>query len=356
MIKYKTFTKIFSIIFFCFIAYNFLVWEFHNKDLLTKSENFSSGDLSRLGYTKIAHIKRKNENLLPKRHINITNYKNEKIDIITLGDSFSNGGAGGKNPFYQDYIASINNLNVLNIHEYEGKSMLETISIMLNSGYLDKIKPKYIILQSVERHSVQRFMESINFEEQIPLKELENYYENLKNIKKIKDKICFINNGNFKYPWYKFLYLFSDHAYFAQTYIRDLTHNLFSVKNGDKLLFYYADLDYIPFSSKENLVKLNDNLNILSERLAKKDIKLYFMPAVDKYNLYSDYIIDNPYPKSTFFEKLRPLEKNYYFIDTKDILSKELEKGEKDIFYPDDTHWSWKASKIIFETVLFKEG
>lgn len=79
------------------------------------------------------------------------------------------------------------------------------------------------------------------------------------------------------------------------------------------------------------------------------------MPAVDKYNLYSKFIINNPYQNSVFFEKLRVLDKKYILIDTKAILLKELKKGTKDLYYPDDTHWSFKAPEIIFRKFKFKE-
>jgi hypothetical protein len=98
---------------------------------------------------------------------------------------------------------------------------------------------------------------------------------------------------------------------------------------------------------------MNDNLNRLSDILEAKGIKLYFMPVVDKYNLYSEFIIDNRHPKSTFFEQLRPLPRRYTLIDTKEILLERLKQGEKEIFHSDDTHWTWRASQAIFETVLF---
>lgn len=79
------------------------------------------------------------------------------------------------------------------------------------------------------------------------------------------------------------------------------------------------------------------------------------MPAVDKYNLYSPYIVSNKYPQSIFFEYLETLPKNYVFINTKKILLEELKKGEKDIFYADDTHWSYKANDIIINDIEFKK-
>jgi hypothetical protein len=51
---------------------------------------------------------------------------------------------------------------------------------------------------------------------------------------------------------------------------------------------------------------------------------------------------------------LRPLPRRYTLIDTKAILAEELRKGVKDVYYADDTHWSWKASEAIFKVVTFR--
>jgi hypothetical protein len=74
---------------------------------------------------------------------------------------------------------------------------------------------------------------------------------------------------------------------------------------------------------------------------------------VDKYTLYCKWLRRKKYPESPFFEMLRPLPKRYRFIDTKQILRAELERGEKDVFYADDTHASWKASQRIFTLERF---
>jgi hypothetical protein len=101
---------------------------------------------------------------------------------------------------------------------------------------------------------------------------------------------------------------------------------------------------------------LNDNLNRLADRLAPKGIQLVFMPVVDKYDLYYEHILDNLYPRNQFFNLLRPLPKRYRFIDTKAILADGVRMGDKDIFYVDDTHWTWKASSKIFGTERFSSA
>jgi len=130
---------------------------------------------------------------------------------------------------------------------------------------------------------------------------------------------------------------------------------MFSAKISNELLFYHKDLKNLKLETKNSIELLNKNFNLLADELSKKGIKLIFMPAVDKYNLYRPYIVSNTYKESIFFEYLETLPKEYIFINTKEILSKELEKGVKDIYHVDDTHWSYKASEAIIESEIFKK-
>ena len=79
------------------------------------------------------------------------------------------------------------------------------------------------------------------------------------------------------------------------------------------------------------------------------------MPAVDKYDLYFSFIQDNPFSENNLFKYLRKADKKYYLVDTKQILFNEIKNNEKDIFYADDTHWSYKASEAIVKSDLFKK-
>lgn len=126
---------------------------------------------------------------------------------------------------------------------------------------------------------------------------------------------------------------------------------MFTAKDPYSLLFYKDTIKYNESITSEKIQIVNENLNRLCLQLKSKGIKLYFMPAVDKLNLYSKYIIDNKYGQSTFFKQLRPMKKEYELIDTKSILEKEIDRGVKDIFYSDDTHWSYKASETIAKSI-----
>ncbi len=320
---------------------------------------FVVGDLSRMSYTADLIDLRENKIDLSKTHIEEKNYLNEKIDFLTIGDSFSNGGGGGLNNYYQDYIASLYDTKVLNIsHFKDAKNYIETVSRLLNSGELEKMDIKYILIESVQRFAVQRFaIEHLDFDKD-DITILKNQVENNVKIEPTERKnedIGIINNLNLNALMYNLRFKIKGYGKITSDIYREkINKSLFSTQINDEILFFDEDLEHLKFETRENIELLNKNFNTLSKALAQKNIKLIFMPAVDKYNLYRPYIISNIYSESIFFEYLETLPKDYIFINTKKILSKELENGEKDIFYVDDTHWSYKASEVIIKDESFK--
>jgi hypothetical protein len=332
------------------ILFNWFIWKTHTEALL--NDHVKGGDLTRVGYIAGSNYAVKESPDLALKHIENDAYANEPIDVLTIGDSFSNGLGVGRE-YYQDWIATHNNFNVLNIQNLPGRNNLETILILYNSGYLDGIKSKFILIERVERDVIESFSKTMNPDERLPIEEIKQFYSQT-SYQNSPPKLNFMNIGNLKFILYRFLYHFKDNAFFSKVHVRTLDRPFFSVENGNKLIFADEDITHIPHSTPELVKRVNDNLNFLARKLSEKGIKLYFMPIADKYNLYSDHILDNPYPKSAFFEELRKLNKNYYFVDTKTVLLEEIRKGEKDIYYADDTHWSWKAARKIFETVHFE--
>ncbi|GLI39683.1 hypothetical protein KI811_00470 [Geobacter hydrogenophilus] len=344
--KYKRWCLIFLALVVLFICLNFLLWEVVTEDLLT-SKHYAGGDLARMGYLARVKIPRENHVDLPRRHLEISDYAGQKIDVLTIGDSFSQGAGGGRNRYYQDYVASLSGVSVLNVGQYQGIDSITTVSIWCNNGYLDRLKPRYVLIEAAEKFSFGEFAQSIDFSKTLSEGQLDGY--RAKGGAGQGPEVSFINTGNFKFILYNLLYPFSDHAFIGKVHTRSLKRNLFTTKEPSTLLF----LKYKKFATVDQIEMLNRNLNMLSDKLAHKGIRLCFMPVVDKYNLYSEFIIDNPYPASDFFEELRKLPKRYIFVDTKKVLLDEVRRGEKDIFYADDTHWSWKASEAIFSKQLF---
>jgi len=312
------------------------------------------GDLGRMSYQVDSLYPRKLHYDLPKRILNIHPYKDEPIDILTIGDSFSNGVMGGKNPYYQDYLASKYNLNILNIMNITNgqHKLFETIISLYNNGWLAKHKPKLVIIESAERGVYERFAKNFDFSRKdisiqkliVPAKKKDSFIPNLQPI----------NTANYKLPLYTIKYKFKNRAQ-KDVVKLSLTKDLFSTKNYQhSLLFHYSDVLYIK-NDKKLVKKINENFNHLAEMLKKLNIKLLFLVAPDKYAVYYDYIKENPYPKNNFFTLIKPLKKEYLFIDTEALLKNQLKQNKKDLYYSDDTHWSYKASDLVTDDTIFKE-
>ena len=146
------------------------------------------------------------------------------------------------------------------------------------------------------------------------------------------------------------LYKFNDRAFNSIVHKVKLSKNMFSVDSQD-LLFLHGDVTNINRGKINVLQKINDEYNLLSKKLKNKNIKLIVMICPDKYNVYSEFIINNKYPKSELYENFKNLKKDYIYIDAYDVLKNQLEKNKKDLYFADDTHWSPRASKPIAERI-----
>ena len=339
-----------------FVIVHLSVYVFFTSKILNIPSPYYVGDLSRMSYQVNSTYKRKNKTTLEKLHIDGSKYnKQSKIDIITIGDSFSDGGGGGRNAYYQDYISTIYDKNVLNIQRLSpSNSVYDTVLRLMQSGILNDIKPKALFIESVSRNIIQEFSKDIaNFQEN-----KQNIYKQLNTMHKhnldeyTSKDTSLINTANYKFISntikYKFKNCLSNHVCKLK-----LKQDFFSVKDSDILEFYQDNVTAIPLVTKENIQKVNQTFNQLAKILKEKGIKLYVMIVVDKFDLYSPYLKKNPFGEDRTFELLRNLPKDYTFIDTKKILRKLIKKGKKDIYFADDTHWNYKASKAVIKNTAF---
>ncbi len=349
MSKHKTWSRTFLAILLVFLAANFVIWEGFTKEMMNAGEYWTP-DLVRLGYVTGSTLRRKSECTLPRRHIESAAYTGQRIDVLTVGDSFSNMQALGKDTLYQDWLATVRDRTVLNVRRFRGLDEAGTLIALMNGGYLDRVRPRTVILEIAERHCIKKLARQIDFDLTLPESELQAQLARPEE-RETLPTLGFINTSNFKFLANGVLYRLSANAFFSQVYIKDLSKSFFSVPRDKRLLFFFEELTSIGRANAESVQALNRNLNTLALRLRRKGITLLFMPAPSKYTIYSDYIVDNPYPPSVFFELLRPLPKEYVFVDTKALLMEEIRKGEKDVYFADETHWSCKAAKKIAESM-----
>jgi hypothetical protein len=352
MFSSKQYIKMMFILFVVFVVFHSVVWIFFTSQIFGRIDNKYVGDLGRTGYQLDSLYPRKQEYNLKKRHIGKQNFHNQKIDIMTLGDSFFNADTGGLNPYFQDYLATCYDLNILNLRR-EPLGYYNSYKLVLylyNSGWLKKHKPKYILIQTVGRFVYKRYSQKFDF----TFSEKPKYIvEKTKVYDSYIPPLLWINTAN-----YKFVKAYIDFLYKNQYrgVLRfNLNKKLFSPKKfQNKLLVTDEDIVDGIHNESSYTELININFNKLAKLLKNINVKLIFMPIVDKYDLYGKYIIDNRYPKNLFFENMRKLKKDYIFIDTKQILQDYIDKyNEKDVFYPDDTHWSYKASDILSKDKVF---
>lgn len=331
-----------------FITYHLLMWIFFTSKIFGLDNNTSVGDLARMSYQIDMIVPKKLRYTLPKSFIYDKTFKDQKIDLITIGDSFSHGGGAGLNPYYQDYLASKYNINILNVNPVDSIHFIETAALLYNKHFLQKTGAKYLLLQSVERILTDRFAKDIN---------LNVNDQNITISKKVFTMqhlpVKIISTANYKIPYYYIAYKFKENAQ-KNIYKLPMKEHLFTL-NSKNILIFHDDIKDIPLFTQTNVKRINDNLNKLAHLLQKQNIKLIFMPTPDKYDLYYKYLAHNKHPKNPFFNLIRPLKKDYIFIDTKKILEPYLDKGIKDIYHIGDTHWSHKASEAIANSKQFQD-
>ena len=306
---------------------------------------FLQRDLNRLG--SIESAKALNQNMLyTKHHTELSDYAEsgscEHYDILTIGDSFSNGGGGN---YYQDYLVNQYGLKVINAAA--GISGLYTLDKL---GWLDKISPKAVILESVERAVQNRLGKNIieagNTEEQAKALMSHRKRTHQPTTSGIIPAISF--QAAAKYIYHRIYRILKPEQLSPSVYITKLDRPFFTNPGQENtLLFLAEDLSYL--SAPLNAEIVNRNLNNAARLLKAKGIKLIFFAAPDKYDLYYPYITDKKgRPESPFFPKMRSVQgKEYIFIDTMKLFREALANGEKDLYWLGDTHWSHKGIKIF---------
>jgi len=346
--NYKKFTLLAVFLFILFIAFHLITWYSLSKNIFGLQEKESIGDLARLSYRPEISKKKSLEYSLPKSHIYKETFHNQDLDLITIGDSFSYGGGYGKNPYYQDFLASKYNINILNLGTHNMSEYIEAIVSLHNTNFFQKHKTKYLLFETVNRLSTARITHQIDWDRKnstiLRIRPKYPYHQD----------ISIISNANYKMAYYYTLHHLLHQNFSNGIYKFLLTKDLFTPV-GNEMLIYYSDIDTAPSYNATNIALMNKNLNKLAKMLKEDGVTLIFMPVVDKYDLYYDYIKGNTYPKNNFFKLFQNVKKDYLYINTKAILLPLIQKGEKDIFYLDDTHWSYKASDAITNSRVFKD-
>lgn len=316
----------------------------------------NKGDLIRLGYIYSNPVVSSTLSVLYKEHSREKKYDflaiaypdlNDSYDFLSIGDSFS----AQKEAGYQNRLA-YNNKSLLNVDfTLLGMNPIQALSELANGDFFDKVKPQYVILETVQRYAVGRCRE-LDLNKSILFDDIQGKITDFNLRDAEPRKFSFFSRDMLDLLILNISYLFVDKPKLSAVYKTDTTQHFFSVKKKN-LLFYCEDYQDIHENNEfDNARLVVDSINALSDRLSKKGITLIFVIAPDKYTAYYPYIYNKgKYEEPLFFKNYEKLEKRYIDIPAYSILTDAIERGEKDIYFYEDTHWSPIAAKYVAEEI-----
>lgn len=355
-----------STIFLVFIITNIIIWHYGTKNSFGIGKGH--GDLGRIAGLHITDPNTHPINYLIKhREFQdvMDNTDDIKADVLTIGDSFSNGGGGN---YYQDYLCSKYNWSILNVPSKPYNNALQILYILEESGLLAQIQPKVVILESLSANMKYRFgMES----PQIPKIDIDGFKQAQKCsltteqterelfYEKIVPGIMLKANLSYIEAWAYRRMNPNDYHLNEGVGMMNLNRAFFSNPGWeDKLVFPFSDAN-VHYDEK-TLDNIVNNINGAADLCKKHDIELVFMPVENKFDVYYPYIVDPPpqYTESMVLRDMSNLPHRFIMINTSDVLRKKLESDDKeeyiDLFWVDDLHYSWKAHEAIAEQLQYQ--
>jgi hypothetical protein len=300
------------------------------------SQNYISGDLGQLGGISFGktYDKTLSENYLsdnPVKNIpvyDLTRFADKMHPaIFTIGDSFNQMGIVG----YQNYLARLLNCEIVTIQNNILFYSLDEPVSLLNSEIIDSSFCKIMIIESVDRYLIGR-LEDIDFE---------RLYSMIEKREEQKDRISALSE---LCSWMRLQLNYDNPVKEYGLKMDCFTHNW-----SNKLFYYQDDLLFL-YTRKASIDKAKENLMLLNKKFSSKGIKLIFLIAADKYDVYRPFAVDDSLPIDHTTEELSKIP-DVCIIDTKPIFQSMVQQGIQDVYRINDTHWSYKASEVVAEKI-----
>lgn len=253
--------------------------------------------------------------------------------IFTIGDSFSQQGING----YQNILAHQLDTAILNIkfdrlnYKFYGSDAEQLAVSLLNSGFFDGLEGSTIIIESVERYFVNRILK-LDMGSAFVEEDSRPINESRMNWQKAFADWLKLKLGITENPVKK-----------ARLNKRFFSHPVF----GSELFFYFGDLEKTDIA-KDEYVVLMSNLQKLYDKFNVKGLRLVYVIVPDKYDVYEDYIIDNPFGNKVTKDYIFQIQKSYnWVVFPLNELKAALRNNDEDLYYAHDTHWSYKGATIL---------
>lgn len=261
--------------------------------------------------------------------------------ILSIGDSFSVRGIQG----YQNFLAHRLERTLVNWPEY-GVSPEQTAVELLNSGFFDTLPTRWVVVESVQRSSVERILTMDLEAHYTPRATAETsiaYPEGL------SERLRRIRKQGFDWMLLQ--------AHLAKNPVKraSLNRPLFTAEGREcELWFYRDDLDLLA-CDEATLARYVAGIEQLQERFAERGINLIYLVAPDKYDLYQ------PYAEARYPERQLGAQMQEAFCGMERVLfplaefRRMLEQGHPDLYAANDTHWGQEGAAhvadLLFDTI-----
>lgn len=261
------------------------------------------------------------------------------VDVLTIGDSFSQQGLGS----YENFLAR-DGLRVANFHM--NQNMFQTAYDMMNLGFVDSTHVKAIVVECVERYLVERAT-SLKMGNDAIAKSRIGRANAMGGDNGGDSGASRVNWSLLEAKNYLMLRLGHPEPVKHCT----LNRQLFNGPRGKELYFYYEDLNRFHIGKEEQAV-IAHNIALLNHKADSLGIAILYLVPPDKLDLYQDFIVDNPYPRKTVNEDLsRCFPTPERLLPGKDVLLPLVKSGEKDVYHLSSTHWSYASARRIAAAV-----
>ncbi len=259
---------------------------------------------------------------------NIDEIRRINADVLTIGDSFSQQKNGG----YQNYMEQ-KGIKVVNVDRNLYSNPIQFAYNILDMNFVDSSNVRFVVVEKVEREfcgSIGAF--DVSKKEKVIPTGIADKKVSKPTASRMRDFVFY--RLGIKTPIYTGI----------------LNKDLFTSDQPRKLFFYHDDIEtkaHVDKTDEENAKKV---VELLQKKAKSRGIDLILMIAVDKYDLYQRYLVDNKYPTKTINEDVKRIFGNTpNILLTKYYLLPLVDNGTKDVFKYNDTHWSYKASRKVAE-------
>ena len=298
----------------------------------------STGDLGRLAFVIIGQeygqrIERYElKDTLFDKVRETEDLRNIHVNVLTIGDSFSQQEHAG----YQNYMVQ-EGVTVANTRRDLYDSPIQYAWNLLDAGVVDSTNIDVMIVEVSERDFSLRIENFRTDKVEVGEPDMpgEGGEENVWDMR----RWSLLRTRDF---------LMYRYAGRNPVYEVQLNREFFSSNEPRKLYFYCADILNGLTIDESIRPKIKEVFNLLTAKAQERGFALIMMLPVDKYDLYQDYIVDNPYGHKRVNEEVRELLGDVPEVMLcKFTLQPLLENGEKDVFLFDNSHWSYKASEAV---------